>query len=87
MKWMRISVVIPAYNEERLLGETLRRIQSAMEAFSRRQWATELIVCDNNSTDRTAEVARAAGATVVFESITRSPARGIAAPKRLREIG
>ena len=27
----------------------------------------ELIVCDNNSTDRTAEIARAAGAKVVFE--------------------
>ena len=34
-------------------------------------WAYELIVCDNNSTDRTAEVARAAGAEVVFEPINQ----------------
>src|ERR1700733_74408 len=42
-----------------------------MEAFIARGWATELIVCDNNSTDRTAELARAAGATVVFEPINQ----------------
>jgi len=31
----------------------------------------ELIVCDNNSTDRTAEIARAAGAAVVFEPVNQ----------------
>jgi glycosyltransferase involved in cell wall biosynthesis len=79
---MRISVVVPAYNEERLIGETLRRIQSASESFTRRNWGIELIVCDNNSSDRTAEVARAAGATVVFEpinQIARARNRGAAA--------
>jgi len=42
----------------------------------------ELIVCDNNSTDRTAEIARAAGAQVVFEphnQISRARNRGAAA--------
>ena len=42
----------------------------------------ELVVCDNNSTDRTAEIARAAGATVVFEpvnQISRARNRGAAA--------
>jgi glycosyltransferase involved in cell wall biosynthesis len=32
-----------------------------------RRWDFELVVCDNNSTDRTAEIAREAGARVVFE--------------------
>jgi glycosyltransferase involved in cell wall biosynthesis len=68
---MRISVVIPAFNEERLLGESLRQVNAAMTAFTRRGWQTELIVCDNNSTDRTAEMARAAGATVVFEPVNQ----------------
>jgi glycosyltransferase involved in cell wall biosynthesis len=68
---MLISVVIPAFNEERLLGESLRQVNAAMTAFARRGWQSELIVCDNNSTDRTAEVARAAGATVVFEPINQ----------------
>ena len=68
---MRISVIVPAFNEERLLGETLHQVSRAMTPFAQRQWATELIVCDNNSTDRTAEVARAAGARVVFEPVNQ----------------
>jgi GT2 family glycosyltransferase len=79
---MLISVIVPAFNEERLLGESLRQAQAAMTAFTRRHWDTELIVCDNNSTDTTAAVARAAGATVVFEpvnQISRARNRGAAA--------
>jgi len=34
-------------------------------------WEVELIVCDNNSTDRTAEIAREAGATIVFEPVNQ----------------
>jgi glycosyltransferase involved in cell wall biosynthesis len=68
---MRVSVIIPAFNEERLLGESLGQVNAAMTAFARRNWDAELIVCDNNSTDRTAEVARAAGATVVFEPVNQ----------------
>lgn len=68
---MRVSLIIPAFNEARLIGETLRQVNAAIVAFSRRRWETELIVCDNNSTDRTAELARAAGATVVFEPINQ----------------
>ena len=64
---MKISVIVPAFNEEKLLGASLVEIKSAAAAFTRRGWDFELIVCDNNSTDRTAEIARAAGATVVFE--------------------
>lgn len=79
---MRISVVMPAFNEERLIGESLRHVKTAMTTFSRRNWQSELIVCDNNSSDRTAELARNAGATVVFEpvnQIARARNRGAAA--------
>ena len=68
---MKISVVIPAFNEERLIGETLRQVGAARAAFSRRGWETEIIVCDNNSTDRTAELSRAARARVVFEPVNQ----------------
>src|SRR3974390_1600613 len=68
---MRISVIVPAFNEERLIGESLRQINAALSAFTRRNWGTEFIVCDTNSTDRTAELARAAGAKVVFEPVNQ----------------
>jgi glycosyltransferase involved in cell wall biosynthesis len=68
---VKISIVIPAFNEERLLGASLAQINSAAHAFTRLDWEVELIVCDNNSTDRTAEIARAAGATVVFEPVNQ----------------
>ena len=68
---MRISVVIPAFNEEKLLPRTLAAVAVAVGAFQARGWESEVVVCDNNSTDRTAELARAAGATVVFEPINQ----------------
>jgi glycosyltransferase involved in cell wall biosynthesis len=75
---VKVSVVVPAFNEERLLAGALAAMREAMRAFD----DAELIVCDNNSTDRTAEIARAAGATVVFEplnQIARARNRGAAA--------
>ena len=78
---LKLSVVVPAFNEERLLGATLECIRSAAQAFDG-SWTWELIVCDNNSTDRTADIARAAGARVVFEphnQISRARNRGAAA--------
>lgn len=67
----KVSVVIPAFNEERLLPETLRAIREASVGFADRGWDHEWIVCDNNSTDRTAEIAADAGARVVFEPVNQ----------------
>ena len=63
----RISIVIPAYNEEKILASSLASIRDAATAFEHAGIATELIVCDNNSTDATASMAADAGARVVFE--------------------
>ena len=68
---VKMSVIVPAFNEEKLLGESLRHIQTAMTAFSSPGWDSELIVCDNNSTDHTSEIAAAAGAKVVFEEVNQ----------------
>lgn len=68
---MKISIIVPAFNEEKVLGETLAQIKLASGAFSQIGWESELIVCDNNSHDRTAEIARAVGATVVFEPVNQ----------------
>jgi glycosyltransferase involved in cell wall biosynthesis len=79
---MKISIIVPAFNEEKLLGASLARMQAAMVAFQQRGWETELIVCNNNSTDRTGEIALAAGAKVVFEpfnQIARARNTGAAA--------
>ena len=54
-----ISVVIPAYNEELGIAETIQSFQ--------KPYIDELIVIDNNSQDRTAEIAKSLGATVIRE--------------------
>ena len=68
---MKISIIVPAFNEEKLLGTSLAEIKSASAVFVARGWLIELVVCDNNSTDRTADIARAAGAKVVFEPVNQ----------------
>ena len=68
---MNISIVVPAFNEEKLLGGTLAEIKAAAGAFRDQGWACDVVVCDNNSTDRTAVIAREAGAIVVFEPVNQ----------------
>jgi glycosyltransferase involved in cell wall biosynthesis len=68
---MKVSIVIPAYNEEKLLPATLTSIRAAARSFEALGWSVETIVCDNNSSDATAEVAREQGATVVFEPVNQ----------------
>ena len=63
---MRLSVIIPAYNEEKLLLETLRRIKAALELLKSE---SELIIVDNASTDRTREIAESFGAWVLTEPV------------------
>lgn len=55
-------MVVPAYNEERGIGATLRALAAQRDRDFR------LVVVDNASTDRTAEVVRAAGVAVIGES-------------------
>jgi len=79
---MKVSIVVPAFNEEKMLPRSLSAIREAISAFSKIGWETELVVCDNNSTDRTPDIAREKGATVVFEpvnQIARARNRGAAA--------
>ncbi|MEW2388796.1 dolichyl-phosphate beta-glucosyltransferase [Streptomyces venezuelae] len=55
-----LSVVVPAYNEEQRLGPTLDALRDHLETTCRGAW--ELIVVDDGSTDRTAEIAAEASA-------------------------
>jgi len=59
-KGRRITIVIPCLNEEKGIVEVLSRMPSFVD---------EVIVVDNNSTDRTAELARNHGALVIHEEV------------------
>lgn len=52
-----LSVIIPAYNEEPRLGETIEAVEAYLGG---RDYTWELVVVDDGSKDRTIEVARAA---------------------------
>ncbi len=56
----KVSVVMPAYNEEANIG-------NAVADFRKLDYVDEVVVCDNNSSDRTRELATKAGARVVEE--------------------
>ena len=60
-----VSVVIPCLNEEENIEACVR---SALEVMEREGIAGEVVVADNNSEDRSAELARTAGAHVVTET-------------------
>lgn len=57
-----ISFIIPAYNEEQLLGRTLTALHAAASALSQ---PYEIVVVDDASTDRTVAIAREHGARVI----------------------
>ncbi len=57
----KISVVIPAYNEEQFIPDTLKSLKNQTHK------PLEIIVVDNKSSDKTAQVAQKLGARVIFE--------------------
>ncbi len=63
MTSLRVSVVVPAFDEEAVLGACLASLRAQTRA------PLEVVVVDNNSRDRTAEIAREHGARVVTEAV------------------
>jgi glycosyltransferase involved in cell wall biosynthesis len=61
----RITLVIPAYNEEVELPALLETVEAARQRYRLGRDAVEVIVADNLSTDSTADIARRGGARVV----------------------
>jgi glycosyltransferase involved in cell wall biosynthesis len=68
---MYLSIIIPAYNEEQLITLCLSAVTESLSANARPDFTHEIIVVDNNSTDKTAELARKSAARVVFEPINQ----------------
>jgi glycosyltransferase involved in cell wall biosynthesis len=68
---MHLSIVIPAFNEARLIERCLQSISASLAANPTPSFTSDVIVVDNNSTDNTATIARQAGAQVVFEPVNQ----------------
>jgi glycosyltransferase involved in cell wall biosynthesis len=64
----QVSIVIPVYNEEEAIGDDLDTIIATMEGSG---YTYELIVVDDGSTDRTADIARAKGVKVIQHPVNR----------------
>jgi len=63
-----VSVVIPAYNEEEGLAQVVAGLRARMETSGR---PFEILVVDDGSIDRTLEVARGLGVTVIPHTVNR----------------
>lgn len=61
-----ITIVLPCLNEEDAIGSCIESIQ---EVIDRQHLDAEILVVDNASTDRTAEIAREHGARVVYQPV------------------
>jgi glycosyltransferase involved in cell wall biosynthesis len=62
---MKLSVIVPAYNEEQYLPATLASIGKALSIAA---CPAEIIVVDNDSQDKTKQIAEAFGAKVMLEN-------------------
>jgi len=64
---MKLAIIIPAYNEESLIGQVLEQVQSVdLEGIEK-----EIVVVDDGSSDKTKEIARSKGAMVVRHIVNR----------------
>ena len=65
-----LSIIVPAWNEEKCIARTIASLRRSIAAYERDRGATaEIVVVDNNSADRTGDIARAEGVKVVFEPV------------------
>ena len=65
---MFLSIIIPAYNEEKYLPETILNLH---QIFQSAAFSWELIVCDNNSSDQTSSIAKKMSAKVIHEPMNQ----------------
>jgi glycosyltransferase involved in cell wall biosynthesis len=63
-----ISFIVPAYNEEVMIGATVRALGASARALNE---PFEVVVVDDASTDATAQIARAQGASVASVSLRK----------------
>ncbi len=66
MKKAEITVIIPAYNEEKAIVSTIKNI---VDLGIKNDWNTEIIVINDGSKDDTGKIARELGVTVIDHPI------------------
>ena len=69
---VEVTIVLPAYNEEAAIVRDIGIIQQAMDGAP---WPYEILVVDDGSTDRTAELAKGCGARVILHGRNRGEGR------------
>jgi len=62
---LKVSLVIPALNEERGIGKTIQAVNK--NYFKKHKWDLEIIIVDGDSKDKTREIAERKGAHVLLE--------------------
>lgn len=61
----KLTILIPCYNEEKGIGKVIREVPR--DLLIERGYKVEILVINNNSTDKTAQIAKENGAIVLFE--------------------
>ncbi len=74
-----LSIVIPAYNEEKRLPDSLRQVA---EFVSQQSYPIEVIIVDNNSRDLTGEIAKEFARTFPYARALHEPHQGKGAAVR-----
>jgi len=69
---MKVVITIPAYNEEKTIADVISGIRQVM---SKTKYSYKLLLVDDGSTDRTAEIAEKAGAIVFRNQTNKGLAR------------
>jgi glycosyltransferase involved in cell wall biosynthesis len=78
-QFKKVSIVIPAYNEEKTLAEIIAKVKTA----NTHHLEKEIIVVDNNSKDNTFAIASALGDVKIFKEPT--PGKGAAVKRGFKE--
>lgn len=71
---MKLTVVIPAYNEEKTIGKVISEIPKSIPNIDK----VDVMVIDDGSSDKTADVAKSAGATVYSFRQNKGRAKAVA---------
>ena len=65
MKKISVDILLPCFNEEKTIGESIKRIHQVMK--KNKEYHYSIVVCDNNSTDHSRDIASKKDAIVIIE--------------------